>query len=81
MVEQLLKLLAPFFLTTIVQIIKKIFRKGGAFALFTVFMLGGLGALSGAGVVPDESWIDQTINTGYLVGVSSFLYSLLKRLK
>lgn len=71
----------PLFLSIIVQILKKIFNKSGYIALAMVFVLGGIGALIGVGPVPNDSYIDVTVNAGYITGLATFIYSLAKRFK
>lgn len=76
---QLVGLLAPVFLTLIVQGIKKLMAIHGYVALAVVFVIGGITALSGVGPVPDAGWVDTTINAGWIVGVATFIYSVFKK--
>lgn len=75
---QLIGLLAPVFLTLIVQGLKKVMAINGYVAIAVVFVIGGLGALAGVGPVPDVGWIDTVVNTGWIVGVATFIYSVIK---
>lgn len=76
---KVVELTAPLFLSVVVQALKKVFNKGGYVALAMVFVLGGVGALVGVGPVPNDSFIDVTVNTGYIAGLATFIYSLLKK--
>ena len=76
---KLLEMVAPLFLSLIVQALKKLFNKNGYIALAMVFILGGIGAVIGTGPVPNDSFIDGIVNAGYLIGVATFVYSLLKK--
>ncbi len=78
---QLIGLLAPIFLTLIVQGLKKLMAINGYVAIAVVFVIGGIGALAGVGPVPDASWIDTTVNAGWIVGVATFIYSIFKSRK
>lgn len=76
---QIIGLLAPAFLTLIVQGLKKIFALNGYVALAVVFIIGGLGALAGVGPKPDAGWIDTIVNSGWIIGVATFIYSIFKK--
>jgi len=75
---QLIGLLAPVFLTLIVQGLKKLFSINGYVAIALVFVIGGLGAIVGVGPKPDVAWIDTIVNAGWITGVATFIYSLFK---
>lgn len=77
---KVIELVVPLFLSVIVQALKKVFNKGGFVALAMVFVLGGIGALVGVGPVPNDNYIDVTVNVGYITGLATFIYSLLKRI-
>jgi len=76
---QLIGLLAPVFLSLLVQGLKKIMAFNGYVAIAVVFIIGGLGALIGLGPIPDSGWIDTTVNAGWIVGVATFIYSIFKK--
>lgn len=76
---KIVELITPMFLSVIVQVLKRIFNSSGYVALAMVFVLGGIGALIGAGPVPNDSYIDVTVNAGYITGLATFIYSLFKK--
>jgi len=78
-IMQLIGLLAPVFLTLIVQGLKKVMAVNGYVAIALVFIIGGLTALVGVGPVPDVGWIDTAVNTGWIVGVATFIYNIFKK--
>lgn len=75
---QLIGLLAPVFLTLIIQGLKKLFAINSYVAIGLVFVIGGLGAIAGVGPNPDSAWIDTIVNAGWITGVATFIYSLFK---
>ena len=78
-IMQLIGLLAPVFLTLVVQGLKKVMAINGYVAIAVVFVIGGLAALVGVGPVPDVGWIDTVVNSGWIVGVATFIYSIFKK--
>lgn len=76
---QVIGLLAPVFLTLIVQGFKKIVGLNGYVALAVVFIIGGIASVSGLGPTPASDWVGTTVNTGWIVGVATFLYSVFKK--
>lgn len=76
---KIIELTTPMFLSVIVQVLKRIFNSSGYVALAMVFVLGGIGALIGVGPVPNDSYIDVTVNAGYITGFATFVYSLFKK--
>jgi len=76
---QIFGLIAPLILTFVVQGLKKIFTMNGYVALIIVFVIGGLGALVGIGPNPGAEWIDTTVNAGWIVGLATFIYSIIKK--
>jgi hypothetical protein len=74
---QLIGLVAPAAVSLLVQGLKKLFLLNGYVALVVVFVIGGLSALAGVGPVPDSGWIDTVVNTGWITGVATFIYSLI----
>jgi hypothetical protein len=78
-ITQLIGLVAPVALSLIVQGIKKLIGINGYVAIVVVFVIGGLGAVAGAGPVPDAGWIDTVVNSGWIIGVATFLYNVFKK--
>ena len=76
---QLIGLLAPVFLTLIIQGLKKLMAINGYVAIVLVFVIGGLGALIGVGPAPGAGWIDTVVNAGWITGVATFIYSIFKK--
>ena len=76
---QIIGLLAPVFLTLIVQGLKKIVSLNSYVALAVVFIIGGIGAISGLGPTPATDWVGTIVNTGWIVGVATFIYSVFKK--
>jgi hypothetical protein len=80
--EELIGYLAPVILTFVVQLLKKIVSFGGYAALAVVFVIGGLTAVVGVGPAgPDPTWVDTTMNAGWIIGLATFIYSLIKSRK
>ena len=75
---QIIGFVAPLILTVVVQGIKKIVSINSYLAMAVVFVIGGIGALSGIGPTPVSGWIDTTVNAGWLIGMATFIYSLIK---
>jgi hypothetical protein len=78
-VMDVINFIAPLLLTFLVQGLKKLISINGYVALVVVFVIGGLGALAGVGPSVGSGWVDTTINTGWIVGVATFIYSLIKK--
>ena len=76
---QLIGLLAPVFLTLIIQGLKKLMNLNGYVAIAVVFIIGGIGALVGVGPKPDVAWIDTVVNAGWITGVATLIYSIFKK--
>ena len=72
-------LVAPVILTFLVQGLKKVMALNGYVAMAVVFVIGGIAALVGVGPTPDVGWIDTTVNAGWIVGLATFIYSLIKK--
>lgn len=78
--EAIIGLIAPVILTFLMQGIKKLIKVHGYVALAVVFVIGGLSALAGVGPIEQvESWVDTTVNAGWVIGVATFIYSLIKK--
>ena len=75
---QIIGFVAPLILTVVVQGIKKIVSINSYLAMAVVFVIGGIGALWGIGPTPVANWIDTTVNAGWLIGMATFIYSLIK---
>jgi len=78
---QLIGLIAPIFLTLIIQGLKKIFAINSYVALAMVFIIGGVSALIGVGPNPGPEWIDTIVNAGWITGLATFIYSIFKNRK
>ena len=73
-------MVAPIILTFLVQGLKKLINLNGYIAMAVVFVIGGIGALVGLGPVSGApGWIDTTVNAGWIIGVATFIYSLIKK--
>ena len=81
MILKMLELVASALVGIAVQLLKKLFNASGAWALLLVFVLGGGAAVLGVGPTPDDTYIDTIVNAGYITGMATFLYSLIKRIK
>jgi hypothetical protein len=75
---QLIGLLAPVFLTLIVQGLKKLMALNGYVAIAVVFIIGGTTAILGVGPSPSADWVGTVVNAGWITGVATFIYSLFK---
>jgi len=76
---QIIGLVAPAFLTLIIQGLKKLMNLNGYVAIAVVFIIGGIGALVGVGPKPDVAWIDTVVNAGWITGVATLIYSIFKK--
>ena len=76
---EIVKLIIPLVLTFIVQGVKKVVALNGYVALAVVFVIGGIGAIVGVGPVVNDTWVDTTVNAGYIIGLATFIYSLIKK--
>ena len=76
---QIIGLVAPAFLTLIVQGLKKLMSINGYIAIAVVFIIGGVTAILGVGPTPDVAWIDTVINAGWITGVATLIYSIFKK--
>ena len=76
---QIIGLIAPAFLTLIIQGLKKLMNLNGYVAIAVVFIIGGIGALVGVGPKPDVAWIDTVVNAGWITGVATLIYSIFKK--
>ncbi len=75
----LIGLLAPAFLSLIVQGLKKLMSLNGYVAIAIVFVIGGVTAILGVGPKPDVAWIDTIVNAGWITGVATLIYSIFKK--
>ena len=80
-VNQIIGLVAPVILPLLIQGLKKVMKLNGYAALAIVFAIGGASALVGVGPTPGTDFVDTTINAGWIIGVSTFVYSLFKNRK
>jgi len=76
---QIIGLVAPVILTFVVQLLKKLIAINGYVAMAIVFVIGGIAALIGVGPSPGAEWIDTTVNAGWIVGLATFVYGLIKK--
>lgn len=76
--NQLLGFLAPVILTFLIQGLKKLMAINGYIALAVVFVIGGATAVIGVGPAPQPGYVDTAINAGWIIGVATFIYSLIK---
>ena len=76
---QIIGLIAPAFLTLIIQGLKKLMNLNGYVAIAVVFIIGGTGALVGVGPKPDVAWIDTVVNAGWITGVATLIYNIFKK--
>jgi len=76
---QIFGLIAPVILTFLIQGLKKLVSINGYVAMAVVFVIGGIGALVGVGPSPGAGWIDTTVNAGWIVGLATFVYGLIKK--
>jgi len=76
---QIIGLVAPAFLTLIIQGLKKLMNLNGYVAIAVVFIIGGIGALVGVGPKPDVAWIDTVVNAGWITGVATLIYNIFKK--
>ena len=76
---QIIGLVAPAFLTLIIQGLKKLMNLNGYVAIAVVFIIGGVTAILGIGPTPDVAWIDTVINAGWITGVATLIYSIFKK--
>ena len=79
--NQLVGFLAPVILTFLVQGLKKLMGLNGYVALVVVFVIGGASALLGVGPAPQAGYVDTTINAGWIIGLATFVYSVIKNRK
>ena len=77
---QIIGLVAPALVGIIVQVAKKIMGLSGYAALGLVFVVGGITAVLGIGPDQGVGYVSTTVNAGFVVGVATFLYSLVKNL-
>ena len=76
---QLIGLLAPVFLTLLIQGLKKLMGLNGYVAIAVVFIIGGVTAILGVGPIPDVAWIDTVVNAGWITGIATLIYSIFKK--
>ncbi len=77
-VTQLITLLAPAGVIFLTQLLKNVIAS--RFAPVIVFILGGITAVAQQGTSPDPSWIDGLVTVGWVSGVATFIYDLVKKL-
>jgi hypothetical protein len=79
--NQIIGLIAPIILTYIIQGLKKVMAINGYAAIFVVFIIGGISALLGVGPTPGLGFVDTTVNAGWIIGMATFVYSVIKNRK
>lgn len=70
--------LAPLVVIGLTQVLKKWIQS--RWAPVVVLGLGGLATLLNIGPAPGPEFIDATVNVGYVSGVATLLYDLIKKL-
>lgn len=70
--------LAPLVVIGLTQVLKKWIQS--KYAPVVVLLLGGLAALLNVGPSPGTGYVDTTVNVGYVSGVATLLYDLIKKL-
>jgi hypothetical protein len=71
--------LAPLIVILLTQVLKIWIQS--RFAPVVVLVLGGLAMLLNVGPAPGTEFIDNTVNVGYVSGVATLIYDLIKKLK
>lgn len=79
--NQIVGFVAPIVLTYLVQGLKKIMAFNGYTAMAVVFVIGGISALLGVGPTPGTGYVDTAVNAGWIIGVATFVYSVIKNRK
>lgn len=77
-VTQLITVLAPAIVILLTQLLKGAITT--RFAPAVVLVLGAITALIQQGTRPDPSWVDGIVTTGWVSGVATFVYDLIKKL-
>lgn len=75
----LIGLLAPAFLSLIIQGLKKLMALNGYVAIAVVFIVGGVTAILGVGPSPSADWVGTIVNAGWITGVATLIYSIFKK--
>lgn len=70
--------LAPIIVILLTQVLKIWIQS--KYAPVVVLVLGGLAMLLNVGPAPGPDWIDSTVNVGYVSGVATLLYDLVRKL-
>jgi len=70
--------LAPIIVILLTQVLKIWIQS--KYAPVVVLLLGGLSVLLNVGPSPGTEFIDTTVNVGYVSGVATLLYDLIKKL-
>lgn len=70
--------LAPLIVILLTQVLKIWIQS--KYAPIVVLLLGGISVLLNVGPAPGTEWIDNTVNVGYISGVATLLYDLIKKL-
>lgn len=77
--SQIIGLLAPALASLLAQGLKKVMKVNNGLAVVVVIVIGGIIALIGVGPVPESSWVDTVCNAGFISGVASLIFALLKK--
>jgi hypothetical protein len=77
--KTLIGYLAPLIVILLTQVLKIWIQS--RFAPVVVLVLGGLAMLLNVGPAPGTEFIDNTVNVGYVSGVATLIYDLIKKLK
>jgi len=70
--------LAPLIVILLTQVLKIWIQS--KYAPIVVLLLGGISVLLNVGPSPGTEFIDTTVNVGYVSGVATLLYDLIKKL-
>lgn len=70
--------LAPIIVILLTQVLKIWIQS--KYAPIVVLLLGGISVLLNVGPAPGTEFIDTTVNVGYVSGVATLLYDLIKKL-
>ena len=70
--------LAPLIVILLTQVLKIWIQS--KYAPIVVLLLGGISVLLSVGPSPGTEFIDSTVNVGYVSGVATLLYDLIKKL-
>ncbi len=76
--QTVLNYLAPLVVIGLTQILKTWIK--GKYAPIIVLVLGGLSALLKIGPAPGDSFIDSTVNAGWVGGIATLIYDLVHKI-